>query len=351
MKRALLSIFAVVLALSFSGLSEQVLDRGKFFFQLQEDAGNEEFTFTQLDDGNLRLTSQFIALSEDLVQSFGTDKLFTQEVVLTPQLDLISYRVDSDTEQGRFHVQVTVQNSIAKIQFEFQAPEKQPERQEREIILEDNVITTGIAASQFYLLQKYIDARIDFQRTPEVTLLAFNPVDIQEPLVELTLRRLDPVTLRDKASSQQLPVRRVEIHQVDFRAELLSCAQPSAQGPCTEAGRFLGFVSSTATLAGVRLQDSLDPEGVLVTSVAPGSFAAQAGLQVGDVITRVNGERVINRFQFRELIRFRNPAEPVTLGIERSGVPREIQVRLSGSLLIVYREDLFPQGFEILGAS
>ena len=108
MKKPLLGILALVVALSFSVRSDQVLDSGRFFFQLQEDAGNEVFSFVQLDDGNLKLTSTFIALSEELVQNFGTDKLFTQEIVLTPDLGLVSYLGDSDTEQGKFHVEVKV---------------------------------------------------------------------------------------------------------------------------------------------------------------------------------------------------------------------------------------------------
>lgn len=351
MRKVLVSIVAFVLALSFSGQSEQVLDSGIFFFQLQEDAGSEVFTFVQLDDGNLKLTSRFIATSDDLIQNFGTDKLFTQEVVLTQELELVSFLFDSQTEQGKFHVQVNVENSIATIQFEFQEPEKQPERQERQVILEDNVVTTGIAASQFFLLQKYINSRIDFDKTAEVTLTAFNPVDINDPLVDLTLTRLDPVTLRDKETSQEFPVRRVELREENSRAELFSCAMQSSEGPCQEAGRFIGFISSTASLAGVRLEKSPEGSGALVRSVAVGSFAEQAGLKAGDIITHVDGQEVVSPFQFRELIRFKNPAEPVTLTVERGGSSLELQVRLSGSSLSVYRQDLFPSGFEVIGSS
>ena len=45
MKRALAGILVLVTALSLNVLSEQTLDSGKFFFQLQEDAGNEQFQF------------------------------------------------------------------------------------------------------------------------------------------------------------------------------------------------------------------------------------------------------------------------------------------------------------------
>lgn len=349
MKRVFIGVVAA-LTLALGAYSEQVLDSGKFFFQMQEDAGIEEFSFVRLDDGNLKLTSNFQALSEELVLDFGTDKLFTQEIVLTPELNLISYRLDSDTERGKIHVKVKVEDSVATIQYEFEEPEGEKERGERTVILEDNVITTGIAASQFFLMQKFIDMHIDLEREPEVILLAFNPVDVDEPLVELTLKSLSPVTLRDRATSQLLEVRRVEASRKDFRVELLSCTIVIPEGPCGEEGRFLGFISSTASLAGVRVTDAPGP-GVLVESVAPGSFADQAGLRAGDIILRVNGKEVNDPFQFRQMIRFQDPSVPVILTVQRGGETFDLEVRLSGSSLTVYRSDLFPNGFEIMGVS
>lgn len=332
------------------GLSQQatVIESGTFFFQIEEDVGIEGFSYEQLEDGNLRLASEFQALSEELVVDFGTDKLFTQEVVLTPELQLVSYRIDSDTGRGRFFVEVTVEDGIATLRFEFVDPEGETERGERQVILEDEVITTGIAASQFFLMQEYINRKLDLPEGESVTRVAFDPTDIDEPFVELTFERLAPVLLEDVRTKRQIRAARVAVAQEEFRAELLSCETAEEEGPCTQEGRFLGFLSSTATLAGVRVKDA-PGGGALVVDVAPGSFAAQAGLRKGDIITHVNGTRVEDVRDLRNLIRFLNPNEPVTLTVVRDDETLEIEVRLSGSRLLVFRVDLFEGGFTILG--
>ncbi len=345
MSRRKYALGILALMVFFSVRSEQLLDSGRFFFQIEGDVGVEGFQWARLDDGNLKLTSEFQALSETLVLDFGTDKLFTQEIVLTPELKLVSYLLDSDTERGKFHVEVKVEDSVATIEFEVERQGGDKEQGQRDVILEDNVLTTGIAASQFFLMQKFIDERLDLEKEPEITLTAFDPTDINEPLVELVIKRLNPVLLEDSATKQQFKARRVEVRQEEFRAELLSCAE--ALGPCQEAGKFLGFVSSTATLAGVKLKDA--PGGVLVEEVASGSFAEQAGLRAGDLITHVDGQRVDDRFELRSLLQFKDPTSLVTLTIQRGGQILELEVRLSGSRLLVYRFDLFPAGFAILG--
>jgi hypothetical protein len=343
-----LVLIPVLMLVSSGALSQQTIESGTFFFQIEGDVGIEGFTFAQLDDGNLKLSSEFQALSDQLVLDFGTDKLFTQEIVLTPELDLVSYLLDSDTQRGKFHVEVTVEDGVATMRFEAVDATGKTERGERQVILEESVVTTGIAASQFFLMQKFINEKLELAPGEEVTVLAFNPTDVDEPFVELTFRELPPVTIEDTKTKAQLRARRVEVRQEEFRAELLSCAEATDEGPCTEAGRFLGFVSSTATLAGVRLNDA-PGGGALVVDVAPGSFAAQAGLQKGDVITHVDGTRIEDARDLRNVIRFRDPTEPATLTVERGNETLEIEVRLSGSRLLVFRVDLFEGGFAILG--
>jgi hypothetical protein len=345
-----LVLIPVLMLVSSGAISQQTIESGTFFFQIEGDVGIEGFQFVQLEDGNLKLTSEFEALSEELVLDFGTDKLFTQEIVLTPELDLVSYLLDSDTQRGKFHVEVTVEDGVATMRFEAVDATGKTERGERQVILEESVVTTGIAASQFFLMQRFVNQKLELAPGEEVTVLAFNPTDVDEPFVELTFRELPPVTIEDTKTKEQFRARRVEVRQEEFRAELLSCAETAdeGEGPCTEPGRFLGFLSSTATLAGVRLNDA-PGGGALVVDVAPGSFAAQAGLQKGDVITHVDGTRIEDARDLRNVIRFRDPTEPATLTVERGNETLEIEVRLSGSRLLVFRVDLFEGGFAILG--
>jgi len=204
-----------------------------------------------------------------------------------------------------------------------------------DLILEDNnIVTTGISGSQFILLQKFINTRM---KGDQLTLLAFNPVNLDQPLVKMKLVKLSPVTLQ--AGDKTLPAQRVRVERENLQVQLLA----------SKEGQLLGFVSSTATLAGVSLDNTPDRSGALVKSVVAGSFADQAGLRPGDVITQVAGNDVHDRFEVQSLIRFQDPSQPLTLTVRRDNKTLQIEVKLSGSNLTSYRQDLFPDGFSVVG--
>ena len=62
-----------------------------------------------------------------------------------------------------------------------------------------------------------------------------------------------------------------------------------------------------------------------ITSVAPGSPAAQAGVKPGDVVTAVGGQRVYTAEELVQAIRSR-PRQPLTLAVEREGKPLTLTV-------------------------
>lgn len=66
-----------------------------------------------------------------------------------------------------------------------------------------------------------------------------------------------------------------------------------------------------------------DFEGVYVTSVRPGSLSEKANLRTGDVIHRINGEKIVDSANFQEiyLTAIENPEQPVYLEMIRSGYP------------------------------
>jgi membrane-associated protease RseP (regulator of RpoE activity) len=335
MKKIIVGALLLLLSAAVIVGADQTLDKGTFLFVIGSDqVGVENFTFTQLDGGNLKLSSDFKATSPDLVSEFGTDKLFTQEVVLNTDLTLISYSLDSDTERGTIKARVTVQGQVASMSVETVDPDGKKTSGQRDVILEDNAVTTGITGSQFILLQKYIDTKV---KTDQATLLAFNPVDLDKPLVEVKVIKLTPVTLQ--AGSQTLTAQRVRLERDNFQVQLLS-----------KDGQLLGFVSSTATLSGVTLANNSGGAGALIKAVAAGSFAEQAGLRPGDVITEVAGHAIKDRFDAENLIRFQDPSQPLTLTILRGDQTLEIKVQLSGSNLTTYRQDLFPNGFTVVGS-
>jgi serine protease Do len=71
-----------------------------------------------------------------------------------------------------------------------------------------------------------------------------------------------------------------------------------------------------------------DGEGVLVREVREGSAAAKAGLQAGDVIVKVEGERVRTTSELRERLRAHREKKSVALGVLRKGAETTVSVEL-----------------------
>jgi serine protease Do len=79
-------------------------------------------------------------------------------------------------------------------------------------------------------------------------------------------------------------------------------------------------------------------QGVLVTDVHMGSAGEKAGLKAGDVITKLDGERIRNVGELRAQLRAKRDANTVTLSILRKGsemsltaTPEKPQPRRSGN--------------------
>ena len=72
-------------------------------------------------------------------------------------------------------------------------------------------------------------------------------------------------------------------------------------------------------------------DGALISNVAPGSAAADAGLKSGDVITEVNGEPVLRSGSLSSLIGLSAPGERVKLKVWRDHSERTIEARLGGA--------------------
>ncbi len=72
-------------------------------------------------------------------------------------------------------------------------------------------------------------------------------------------------------------------------------------------------------------------DGALISNVAPGSAAADAGLKSGDVITEVNGEPVLRSGNLSSLIGLAAPGERVKLKVWRDHAERTVEARLGGA--------------------
>jgi S1-C subfamily serine protease len=69
-------------------------------------------------------------------------------------------------------------------------------------------------------------------------------------------------------------------------------------------------------------------EGLVVGAVGAGSPAAAAGLQRGDIITRIDSQEIDNGGDFRRHMRQRLPGETATIVADRQGREVRLEARL-----------------------
>ena len=115
--------------------------------------------------------------------------------------------------------------------------------------------------------------------------------------------------------------------------ELPEARRPFA-APETPAGPRLG-VTAVET-----------PDGVRVARIEPRGAGPQAGLQPGDVITRIEGRRVASIEQLRERLLDFEPGDAVSVTVLRDGEREVLRVRLSGPAERVTRPGRAPSGID-----
>jgi len=85
------------------------------------------------------------------------------------------------------------------------------------------------------------------------------------------------------------------------------------------APAFLGVTTQTVTPAVARERDLDVTEGAYVSSVTPGSPAADAGLHDGDVILEISGEPIKGSADVQTVVRTHRPGDTVTVVVDRDG--------------------------------
>src|SRR4029077_5084517 len=74
--------------------------------------------------------------------------------------------------------------------------------------------------------------------------------------------------------------------------------------------------------------DESNPTGGVVTQVQPDSPGAKAGLQIGDVITEIDGQKVSDAGELQVLVGQKQPGAKITLTVLRDGKTITIPVTL-----------------------
>ncbi|MFN4217757.1 MAG: hypothetical protein ACK4HB_00485 [Candidatus Bipolaricaulia bacterium] len=255
MKKLPVVMLTIVLVFTLSGVAQKAVETGKFLYQTiskttskTEVAGEESFKIEELDQGRRKITSNFVARSQEIISQFETDKLFTETISVDRDWKLLEYSLQSETARGQLKVTVKVENQIAQIQFYFKSADGKEQNQAREVILEDEFVTTGIAAGQLMVIQKIITLRMKEQKR---TFLALDPTNIEKPLIELTVERLSPVKI--KSGTKTLDAQHAGIKRADgdVQLELFSSGE----------GILWGFMGESATSRLVGYRQDLFPDG------------------------------------------------------------------------------------------
>ena len=89
---------------------------------------------------------------------------------------------------------------------------------------------------------------------------------------------------------------------------------------------YLGMSMNDVTPDNAHFFNLHEASGVIVASVAPNSPASRAGLKRGDVITLLNGQKVIDGSGLQVAVTEETPGTHITLGIVRDGNPRTLDL-------------------------
>lgn len=95
------------------------------------------------------------------------------------------------------------------------------------------------------------------------------------------------------------------------------------------AGPFANLVAAVLILAGVFMFSGVITGATTqVDEVVPKSFAAEAGIQPGDRVLSVDGQRTEKWQEFQNIVANQRPGDPVTVVVERGGTEREFSGEL-----------------------
>ena len=89
---------------------------------------------------------------------------------------------------------------------------------------------------------------------------------------------------------------------------------------------YLGISMNDVTPDNAHFFNLTDAAGAIVAQVTPDSPAAHAGLQQGDVITQLNGARLLNGQALQVAVSETQPGTSISVGILRDGKPQTIKL-------------------------
>lgn len=94
---------------------------------------------------------------------------------------------------------------------------------------------------------------------------------------------------------------------------------------------FLGVTMTTINASAAQMYGFATDSGAYVSSVVPNSAAADAGLEVGDIIVAFDGQKVSSASDVTLDVRTKNPGDKVTITVVRDGQEQNVEVTLGQS--------------------
>lgn len=98
-----------------------------------------------------------------------------------------------------------------------------------------------------------------------------------------------------------------------------------------ESYRQPGFLQNNRVRAQLKQEIGIDPptQGLLVGRVSRNGPAAKAGLKVFDVITSIEGKKVVDYIDFQKVMMRKRPGDTIKLGIWSRGKENEVNITLA----------------------
>ncbi len=112
---------------------------------------------------------------------------------------------------------------------------------------------------------------------------------------------------------------------------------------------YLGVGISEVTAEKVKSFDLKVTDGVRVENFASESAAKDAGIKVGDVITKIDGHAILSVPQLQEAIAQHKPTDKVTVNVNRDGVDKAVTVTLKSNAVMASIEQPESATMEQLG--
>jgi putative serine protease PepD len=101
----------------------------------------------------------------------------------------------------------------------------------------------------------------------------------------------------------------------------------------TTAAQILATGEARYPIIGAKVQTAdTSGDGAEISSVDQGTPAADAGLEKGDIVTAVDGQRVTDGIGLIVAIRTHQPGEQVTFTVNHAGKDREVEITLAGQV-------------------